>query len=52
MHPLDVKVGDRVIFGKYSGTDIKVEDEEYLILAETDILAKLSGHAKAAGGKK
>ncbi|HME13477.1 MAG TPA: co-chaperone GroES [Candidatus Acidoferrum sp.] len=52
LHPLDVKVGDRVIFGKYSGTDIKVEDEEYLILAETDILAKLSGAAKAAGSKK
>ena len=33
VHPLDVKVGDRVIFGKYSGTDIKVEDEEYLILS-------------------
>ena len=52
VHPLDVKVGDRVIFGKYSGTDIKVEDEEYLILAETDILAKLSGQTKAAGGRK
>lgn len=46
--PLDVKPGDRVLFGKYSGTEIKVEDEEYLILREEEILAKLSGAAKAA----
>jgi len=50
--PLDVKVGDRVLFGKYSGTEIKVEDEDYLILREDEILAKLSGAAKAAGSKK
>ena len=50
--PLDVKVGDRVLFGKYSGTEIKVDDEDYLILREDEILAKLSGAAKAAGGKK
>jgi chaperonin GroES len=49
--PLDVKVGDRVLFGKYSGTEIKVEDEDYLILREDEILAKLSGAAKAAGKK-
>jgi len=46
--PLDVKPGDRILFGKYSGTDIKIEDEEYLILREEDILAKISGAAKAA----
>ena len=46
--PLDVKPGDRVLFGKYSGTEIKVEDEELLILREEEILAKLSGAAKAA----
>jgi chaperonin GroES len=46
--PLDVKVGDRILFGKYSGTDIKIEDQEYLILREEDILAKISGAAKAA----
>jgi chaperonin GroES len=50
--PLDVKPGDRVLFGKYSGTEIKIEDEELLILREEEILAKLSGAAKAAGGKK
>jgi chaperonin GroES len=52
LHPLDVKVGDRVLFGKYGGTEIKIEDEELLILREEEILAKLGGHAKAAGGKK
>lgn len=46
--PLDVKVGDRVLFGKYSGTEIKIEDQEYLILREDEILAKISGAAKAA----
>ncbi len=49
---LDVKVGDRILFGKYSGNDIKVDDEEFMILKEDEILAKLSSHAKAAGGKK
>jgi len=46
--PLDVKPGDRVLFGKYSGTEIKLEGEELLILREEEILAKLSGAAKAA----
>ena len=50
--PLDVKVGDRVLFGKYSGNDIKIDDEEYMILKEDEILAKLAPNAKAAGGKK
>jgi chaperonin GroES len=43
-----VKVGDRVLFGKYGGTEIKIEDEELLILREEEILAKLGGQAKAA----
>jgi chaperonin GroES len=50
--PLDVKVGDRVLFGKYSGNDIKIDDEEFMILKEDEILAKLAPNAKAAGGKK
>src|SRR5437899_11204707 len=50
--PLDVKAGDRILFGKYSGTEIKIEDQEYLILREDEILAKLSGAAKAASGRK
>lgn len=50
--PLDVKVGDRILFGKYSGNEIKVDDEEYLILKEDEILAKIGGAAKAASGRK
>jgi chaperonin GroES len=49
---LDVKVGDRILFGKYTGNDILVDDQEYLILREEEILAKVSGMAKAASGKK
>lgn len=37
--PLDVKVGDRVIFTKYSGTDWKIDDEKHLILKESEVLA-------------
>lgn len=37
----DVKVGDHVLFGKYSGTEVKVEGEEFLIMRESDILAKI-----------
>jgi chaperonin GroES len=50
--PLDVKPGDRILFGKYTGNDITLDGEELLILREEDILAKLSGMAKAATGKK
>ncbi len=39
--PLDVKVGDRILFGKYSGSEVKLEDKEYLILREEDVLAIL-----------
>jgi len=38
MLPLDVKVGDRILFGKYSGNEIKIDDEDYLIVKEEDIL--------------
>ena len=36
--PLDVRLGDRILFGKYSGNEIKIEDEDYLIIKEEDIL--------------
>jgi len=39
--PLDVKVGDRILFGKYTGSDIKIDDQEYLILREEEILVKV-----------
>ena len=37
--PLDVKAGDRILFGKYSGSEIKVDEKEYVFLSEDDILA-------------
>ncbi|ABL00403.1 co-chaperone GroES [Pelobacter propionicus] len=37
--PLDVKVGDKVLFGKYSGTEVKVDGEDFLMMREDDILA-------------
>ena len=39
--PLDVKAGDKILFGKYSGSEVKIEDDEYLILREEDVLAVL-----------
>lgn len=50
--PIPVKVGDRILFGKYTGSDIKIDDQEYMILREDEILAKLGGMAKAASSKK
>ncbi|ABX06314.1 MAG TPA: co-chaperone GroES [Herpetosiphon sp.] len=41
--PVAVQVGDRVLFAKYAGTEIKLDDEDYLILAEKDILAVVQG---------
>ena len=50
--PLDVKAGDRILFGKYSGTEIKIEDQEYLILREDEVLGVITSAKAAAGGKK
>ncbi len=41
--PLDVKVGDRILFGKYAGTEVKIEGEEHLIMREEDILGIIEG---------
>ncbi len=41
--PLDVKVGDQVLYSKYGGTEIKVDGEELLVLRESDVLAKITG---------
>lgn len=41
IHPLDVKVGDRVLFGKWGGTEIKLEGQEYIVLKEQDIMGIL-----------
>ena len=43
VHTLDVKVGDRILFGKYSGTEIKVDGDEHLIMREEDILGVIEG---------
>jgi chaperonin GroES len=45
--PLDVKAGDRILFGKYGGTEVKVGGEEYLIMREEDVLAILEESAKS-----
>ena len=50
--PLDVKVGDRILFGKYTGSEIKIDGQEYLILREEEILVKIGATAKAASAKK
>jgi chaperonin GroES len=43
--PLDVKIGDRVLFGKWSGTEVKIDGDEILIMKESDILGVLDGAA-------
>ena len=40
--PMDLKAGDRVLFGKYAGTEIKIDDEDYVIMREEEILAVLT----------
>ena len=46
--PLDVHAGDRILFGKFSGSEIKMDGEEYLILREDEVLGILSQKAKSA----
>ncbi len=41
VRPLELKVGDTVLFGKYSGTEVKLENEDYLVMREEDVLAVL-----------
>jgi chaperonin GroES len=49
---LDVKAGDRVLFGKYSGSEIKLDGEEFLIMREDEILGVIERAGAQAGGKK
>ena len=49
---LDVKAGDRVLFGKYSGSEIKLDNEEYLIMREDEILGIIERAGAASGSKK
>jgi len=46
VQPLDVKAGDRVLFGKWSGTEVKIDGEELLIMKESDIMGIVEGGAK------
>ena len=46
LHPLDVKAGDRVLFGKWSGTEVKIDGEELMIAKESDILGVIEGASK------
>jgi chaperonin GroES len=46
--PLDVQVGDKILFGKYSGSDIKLDGDEYLIMREDEVLGILEAASKAA----
>ena len=48
LRPLDVKVGDRVLFGKWSGTEVKLDGEDLIIMKESDILGVLEGGASKA----
>jgi chaperonin GroES len=50
--PLDVKEGDRILFGKWSGTEVKIDGEELLIMKESDILGILEDHGAEAGKSK
>jgi len=47
--PLDVQVGDRVIYAKYAGSEVKIDEQEYLILSEKDILAVVANAKVPAG---
>lgn len=42
-HPLDVKTGDRILFGKWSGTEVKLDGEDYLVMKESDIMGVIEG---------
>jgi len=49
--PMDVKVGDKIIFAKYGGTEVKVDGQEYIILRQEDVLAVLERGKGKKGGK-
>jgi len=49
VQPLEVKKGDRILFGKYSGTEVRIADQDYLILREDEIIGILAETGKAAG---
>jgi chaperonin GroES len=52
VRPLDVKAGDRILFGKYSGTEIKLDGDEFLIMREEEVLGILAGSSRPAEREK
>src|ERR1700747_3214441 len=54
VRPLDVKEGDRILFGKYSGTEIKLDGEDFIIMREEEVLGIITGAAKreTAGSRR
>ena len=54
VRPLDVKEGDRILFGKYSGTEIKLDGEDFIIMREEEVLGNITGApaGKLAGSRK
>ena len=52
LHPLDVKAGDRILFGKWSGTEVKIDGEELLIMKESDIMGVIEPSKTKGRGKR
>ena len=50
--PLDVKVGDVILFGKWSGTEVKIDGDELLIMKESDIMGVIEGRTASTGKRK
>ena len=50
--PMELKVGDKVLYAKYAGNEFKLDDIEYLIISEKDVLAIVAGNGRAAKSKK
>ena len=50
--PIDLKAGDRVLFGKWSGTEVKIDGEDLLIMKESDVMGVLEGAKASKGSKK
>jgi len=46
LHPLDVKAGDRILFGKWSGSEVKIDGQELIIMKESDVLGVIDGGGK------
>ena len=51
IRPLDVKAGDKILFGKYSGTEVKLDGQEYVVMREEDIMAIFDGKSDSKGSK-